>query len=123
MSSTPTTPLRINLDVNGKPTYGIFFSVAQQNTDLTPNAEQHFTVPAAVDTIVFAYTPGSSVWVSNSVTATLPTGSFSDTGCQLNPVMRIVKPGEIISVISNTADSVNANFYLTNALPGGVPQP
>lgn len=115
-----STPFVLQKDVNGSVTFGFPFVVSHQNVTLTPNVAQSITVPAATDTILVTYSGGANVWVNGNGTAVLPTGTFSDTGCELNPVVRSVSVGQTISFISNAADQINVNFLLLYNMGYGV---
>ncbi len=115
------TQLILGLDVNGNPTYRIGFSNTGVATTLSAGVEQHTTVPAGCDTAFFSYSTGTDVWVSNAQTAAVPTGSFAAKLADLNPVARLVKPGEVLSFISASVASVKVSYYLSNTTGTSAP--
>lgn len=115
-----STPFVLQKDLNGSVTFGFPFVVSHKNVTLTPNVAQSIIVPEATDTVLITYSGGSNVWVNGYGTAVLPTGTFSDTGCELNPVVRSVKVGQTLSFISNAADQVNVNFLVSYNMGYGV---
>src|ERR1041385_845810 len=101
-------------DINGYNGFGLPFSVDNKSTTLLAGFEQNFTVPSNFENwiLIFSFSPGSSVWVANNVTASTPGVSFSDTLSELNPSARGVKGGDVISfVTSDTSVEIGVSLY------------
>jgi hypothetical protein len=110
--------LAINVDANGRPTFGIPFSDNLYQGVLTANSEQTLTVPKSPLSdyqgilAVFSFAPGSSIWVSNNVTCTLPSGSIASGSSELNPDVRIVQGGDVLHFNTHDAsDEYGVTFY------------
>lgn len=109
-----STLLNMTRDINGYNAFGLQFAKDSYQTTLSASAAQSLTVPSnfAVWTAVFAYTPGAEVWVADNTTATLPSGSFSSTASQMNPTVRQVLAGDVLSFItSNATADVGVSLY------------
>jgi hypothetical protein len=102
-------------DINGYNGFGIDFCDDSYQMLMTPNVAQSIVVPVNYKTwiAIFTYTPGSSVWVANNITAVVPTGAPLKNGSQLNPVGRRVRAGDTLSFITSDAtnDMVWVGFY------------
>lgn len=102
-------------DINGINTFGLEFSDLNYSMILTASTAQSVTVPSDYENwvAVFSYTPGSTVWVDDTTTAAIPSGAASFTTSQLNPAVRQVKAGDVISLITPDAtnDQVGVSFY------------
>jgi hypothetical protein len=101
-------------DVQGFNAYAPAFAIDNFATTLSANTEQHFTVPSNFKhwLAVFSFNPGSNVWVANNTTATLPSGSFASILSVLNPAVRSVEAGDVLSFISaDTTDYVGVTLY------------
>jgi hypothetical protein len=101
-------------DINGYNTFGIPFAVDNQFTILSSGVAQNFTVPSNFENwdLVFSFEPGAKVWVANNTTAAIPTGAFAATASQLNPAVRQVKAGDVISFITdNVTAEVGVSLY------------
>ena len=94
-------------DINGYNGFGIMPTEDIQFGVLAVDVDQEITVPENFDNwiAIFSYTPGASVWVSFTRTATYPAGAFVGGDSVLNPAARQVKAGQTISFI--TGDSTN----------------
>jgi|SRR5580692_9168513 hypothetical protein len=109
-----STLLDMNSDVRGYNAYAPAFSLDNQSTTLSANAEQHFTVPSnfAKWIAVFSYQPGSNVWVANNDTAAVPSSSFAATTSQFNPAARYVQAADVLSFITaDTSALVGVSLY------------
>lgn len=113
-----TTKFNMTRDINGYNGFGLDFTDTAYRTTLAASAEQHFTVPAnmgmggnGISTTsqwiaIFVFTPGASVWVGHNLTATLPSGSFSQvSNLELNPVARRVFGDDTLSFITLDANT------------------
>jgi hypothetical protein len=99
-------------------TYGIPFSDTGTQSTLAQNIAQTFTVPSNPNPIypkkaaIFSIDPGLRVFVANNATATVPGDSFAATTSELNPTLRYVAPGDVISCITPDSSAyVNVKFY------------
>lgn len=116
-----TAQLSMTRDVNGYPVYGLVINdkdapggVNNFSTTLAAGVEQHFTVPTSSRTwgAIFSFEAGTSIWVANNDTAVTPGGSFAATSSQLNPSVRQVSGGDILSFItSNTTAQIGVSLY------------
>jgi hypothetical protein len=112
-----TTELNFGRDAGGYNAYAPFFAADNWGTLLAANTEQHFTVTGTYSryVAVFSYQPGGAVWVANNYTAAVPSGSFAATTSQLNPAVRIVNQGDVLSFITaDTDDYVGVSLYGIN---------
>lgn len=110
------TKLLLGKDQNGAVVYSLPFPLDGVDTTLSANTEQHTTVPANVDIAFFSYSSGSNVFVDIYGTSDLPGGSFAATTTELNPVVRGVTPGQILSFISDTISYIKVSYYNMNGL-------
>ncbi|WP_438967014.1 hypothetical protein [Flavobacterium sp.] len=91
----------LNKDQNGNVTYGLPCIIPEKGgigyeVFLTVPAEVTLTVPENVNLAVMSYSE-RGVRFRNSVAAIPPpTGVFSQTNVELNPLTRIVSPGDIL---------------------------
>ncbi len=101
--------------------FGLPFTNIAKSALLVTGVEQHFTIPAEYPNwiAVFAFTPGSSVWVDNHTTAVAPSGSFSDTTSELNPAARFVKANQVLSFITADVTTAMVGVLLYVAPPFG----
>ncbi len=108
----------IGVDINGKPTYSIYFTTLNFQVNLAANTPATFTVPAEYENweVYFAITPGSVIWVANNDTAEAPaTSAFVATTSQMNPQGRLVNGGDVISVLTEqTSCNVGVSLYATS---------
>jgi hypothetical protein len=107
-------------DINSYNGFGLPFSTDKWSTTLLDGVEQTVTVPKSPYSdcpnvlAVFSFAPGSSIWVANNETATVPGGSFASTSSELNPAARSVKGGDVLHFITNDAsDELGVIFYAT----------
>lgn len=107
-----TAKLNMTRDINGYPVYGLVINdkdvvggVNNYSTTLAASSEQHFTVPAdyAKWGVIFSFQPGTTVWVACNDTAAIPSSSFATTSSQLNPSVRQVNGGDILSFITDSS--------------------
>lgn len=115
------TKFLMTRDIAGYNGFGIPFTNIAKSALLATGVEQHFTVPSNYPNwiAIFAFAPGSSVWVDNFTTAVAPSGAFSDTTSELNPAARYVKAGDVLSFITADVNSVMVNVLLYVAPPFG----
>jgi hypothetical protein len=114
------TTFTIAKDNNGFPSYGIAFTVDNQQVILSENVAQSIVLPTTYPfyMVIFNYTPGSDVWVSPFGVATLPTGTFASTTSQLNPMERVVPGGTTLSFITDDTDvEVGVSWYAQPNVP------
>lgn len=108
------TKLALGKDSNANVTYELPVSNSKKATTLAANTAQSVTIPANMTHAFFSYSNGVDVWVDfvNAEDATLPTSSFLDTNCELNPVARYgLTPGNTLSFISPTTAYVGIIFF------------
>lgn len=112
-----TTPFAMVRDINGFNSFGLPIANVKYSALLLNLAEDHFTVPSDAKNyaVVFAFQPGSSIWVAYDVQAQPPTSSFGATFSELNPAVRFIPAGTIISFITNdTTAEVGVLLYAIN---------
>ena len=117
-----TAILDMTRDNNGYCAYGVPLNnmdapggVNSYSTTLSAGVPQSLTIPASnsIWAAVFSFEPGSAVWVANNDTATAPSGSFAATSSQLNPSVRQVNGGDILSFItSDTTAQIGVSLYV-----------
>ena len=102
-----STKLSLTKDINGYNAFGIFPSYDVFGCSLTANAAQSFIIPGNFEEwlAVFTYSPGASVWVSFTTTASIPNGTMGSITSVLNPSGRQLKAGMVISVITSDTTS------------------
>jgi hypothetical protein len=98
-------------DINGECIYGYPFSDTIEQVTLAANTAQSFSVPENVNMVVFSFTKSSDVYVNPRGTAQIPGGSFTSTFQELNPLVKPVYPGQILSFISPTTAGVTLSFF------------
>ena len=77
---------------------------------LTAGVANSITVPDGYYLAFF--TTDTDFWATIGGTASIPTVDITDgTSPELNPVLRRVSPGDVISVISATDAKVQVSFY------------
>lgn len=110
-------------DINGYVNYGLIPADDKVKVNLTTSTEATFTVPGDAGflwDLVFSVEPGSSVWFAYTYpgrsheTAEIPAGStFSSTNSELNPAVRRVPGGTVVSAITaNTTAAVGVLMYV-----------
>jgi len=77
---------------------------------LNAGVAQNITVPTGATTVIFGAT--GSFWYKEGSNAVIPT-TFSVSSVELNPTMRTVDAGTVISVISPYNIYLSASFYRT----------
>jgi hypothetical protein len=99
-----TTQFNMNRDETGAPAYAPHFCDDSWQVALAQNVAQSITVPGTYRhwVAIFSYEGGTDVWVSNSGTATTPTGSMLATSSSLNPGARSVTAGSTLSFITSS---------------------
>ncbi len=102
-------------DVQGYNAYAPAFSTNSYSASMTIGSEQTITVPSNFKNwiAVFAYEPGSVVWVALNTTAAVPAGaSLAATSSELIPSARMVSAGDVIHVITaSTTAEVSVSLY------------
>lgn len=93
-------------DRAGRNTFAIPFADSVYTRVLAGVAES-ITVPANAHFAVFSAT--DDVWVSNGGTAAVPADDSDTVLCELNPAVRVVKPGDVLSLIGTC--TVTVSFY------------
>jgi hypothetical protein len=115
-----SNPLALTRDINGFNAYGIAFCPDNYQTTLSSGVAQTLTVPSNFSrwVAIFSSTPGSNVWVADNVAATTPGGSFAQTASQLNPAVREVAAGDVLSLITDDTSTVDVcvSFYAITQL-------
>lgn len=97
-TSTLAAATATALTIPGKAAIGMASAATTKNTYLA----------------VFSYTPGAAVWVANNGTAAIPAGApFALSTSELNPPAKIVKAGDILSMICTAGTSVSVALYST----------
>ena len=102
-------------DINGNTVYGLRQSDAMLSGKLASGVAKTVTVPIGMNVGIaaFSFEPGSSIWIAiNNGNAVSPTGDPLATNSELNPSVREVNGGDIISLITSdsTAD-FSVSFY------------
>ena len=109
-----TTKFNMTRDINGYNGFGLQFSDTNFNTTLLAGVGQTLTIPSdnAYYLAVFAFEPGSTVWVADNQTAAVPGGSFASTYSDLNPAARLVEAGDVLSFITaDTSIVIGVSLY------------
>lgn len=79
---------------------------------LTAGSAKSLSVPSWAKVVVFGASGGIDFYVSYGGTATIPSSDITDgTGCELNPVARIIEGVGSISIISSKSGVVTLSFY------------
>ncbi len=77
---------------------------------LVANVAQPFTVPAGARHVLFSFS--APIWVKNGDTAAIPSASSAaGTSSELNPGIRRVAAGDVVSVIAAEACKGSLAFY------------
>jgi hypothetical protein len=90
----------------GGNTFAIEMADSRSQRVLTGTAKT-ITVPTGARYAVFSAT--DDVWVNTAATAIIPSGDSDADLSELNPAVRLVTPGQSISVIGNC--TVTVGFY------------
>lgn len=90
----------------GSPTFAIPFADSVY-TRVLAGAAETITVPASARFAVFSAT--DDVWVSNGGTAAVPVADSDSALTELNPAVRAVEEGDILSLIGTC--TVTVSFY------------
>ena len=110
-----TTQFILLRDINGINSFGPKFSDLKYSAALTQNTTASYTIPGVAQqwAILFSIEPGKTVWVANNATAEVPSGNtFSATTSELNPTIRWVLAGDVISFITpDTTAQVGIALY------------
>lgn len=122
-----TTLYNVNTVLQGVNGFGSPFCDTVFTATLGAAAETHFTVPgkaamgmASAGTshntylAVFSYAPAAKVWVANNGTAAVPAGAaFAASTSELSPTAKIVKSGDVLSMICTAGADVSVSLYST----------
>jgi len=76
---------------------------------LVANTEQQVTVPTGADFCIFNST--GDIYVNYDATATVPTGTISSGGGELNPIKRYVGETTTLHIISDGTPKVTLQFF------------
>jgi len=101
-------------DTGGRNTFATPFNCKKYSTTLSLGIAQTITVPAEYSRYIaiFAFEPGAMVWVADNETAAVPGSSFAETTSFLNPVAKLVKGEDVLSLITNSDSAeVGVSFY------------
>lgn len=98
--------LRISADEAGRNTFAIPFADSVY-TRVLAGAAETITVPTGARFAVFSAT--DDVWVSNGGTAAVPSGDSDTALTELNPAVREVTAGDVLSLIGTC--TVTVSFY------------
>jgi hypothetical protein len=105
-------------DINGYNGFGLQFTDINWSGILAAGVAQTITIPGSPYAdhqgliLIFAFQPGSNIWVARNVAAVAPSGSVASTTSVANPTARQVYAGDVISFITNDAsDEFGASLY------------
>lgn len=76
---------------------------------LAASTQQIVAVPAGADFVIFTAT--NDIYVNYDTTATVPTGSISQAGGELNPIIRYVGETTNLHIISPYVCLITLSFY------------
>lgn len=76
---------------------------------LSANIEQEVTVPTGADFCIFNY--DADIYVNYDTTASVPSGSISSGGGELNPIKRYVGETTTLHIISPSSTHVTLSFF------------
>lgn len=115
-----TTQLSFGRDIQGYNAYAPQFSTDNFSATLVNGVPESLTIPSNFKLwiVVFSYGPGTNVWVANNATAAIPVGAtFASSTSFLNPGARMVKAGDVLSLITDntTSDVAVALYAIPNA--------
>ena len=119
------TKFSMTRDINGYNGFGLKPSDTNINATLTVSTDTTFTVPGTSATggsnyqtkslwlAIFAFDPGTSVWVAINHTAAIPVGStFAATNSFLNPAGLELQEGDVIHCFTaQTGVNASIRFY------------
>lgn len=110
-----STKFAMTRDINGYNGFGLMFADDKYSVTLAAATGATLTIPGnfAKWLVIFAYEPGTHVWVANNATAAVPAGAtLVATTSELNPTARHVKAGDVLSLITaNTTADVGVSLY------------
>lgn len=93
-------------DASGYNGFGLEFCENNFTVILTANAQQSFVVPVFYRKWLAIFSFTDAVWVSIGAPAVLPTSSFVQRSCQLNPSSRLVSANDTVSLITSRNTNV-----------------
>lgn len=101
-------------DINGYNGFGLPMCDNKFAVTLQVGVAQSFTVPSSFSKWLALFTnePGTSIWVSDDGTATIPDTTINTSNSELNPIGRLVNALDEISMItSDTTAGVGVCLY------------
>lgn len=98
--------LRIAADRGGRNTYAIPFADSVYTRVLTGSAE---TITVPTDAVFAVFSGTDDFWVNNGGTAAIPSADSDSVLTELNPAVREVEAGDVLSLIGNC--TVTVSFY------------
>jgi len=103
-----TTRLTIGRDEHLEPTYAIAAPAATDEgilIALAPSGTDSITIPADTRLVMFTYSPGSTVFISNTAAIVLPaSGTNLNSVAEINPAIRECAAGETWNFTNGTGD-------------------
>jgi len=109
-----STGFAIKRDSSGLNSFAPPFSDQGFKVILASGVAQSFTIPSNYKEwiVLFSIETGGSIWVSLNGTPTVATGTISATTDERNPGARLVKAGDVISMITSaTSLEVGITIY------------
>lgn len=104
-----TKKFLLGRDRGGNLAYSLEFADATTSakTTLAAGIAQSITIPSTYEKwqIICTYSEGSSVWVANNETPTVPTSSFVWSAGERKPIIRMVNAGDVISFVTSDASA------------------
>lgn len=76
---------------------------------LVANTEQTVSVPSGAEFVIFTAT--NDYYVNYDTTATVPSGTISQVGGELNPILRYIGETSVIHIISPYTAYITLGFY------------
>ena len=76
---------------------------------LAASTEQTVTVPSGAEFVIFTAT--NDYYVNYDTTAAVPTGTISQAGGELNPILRYIGETSVIHIISPYTTYITLGFY------------
>ena len=95
-------------------TFTVTLGAATEATLTVPGGSGDGSIGASVNKFlaVFSYEDANEVWVANNATAAVPAGAtLAASTSELNPPAKVVKTGDVISIISAGTPDVSIALY------------